>query len=111
MPIWSPSASEGMTRVKARTPGVKAISAWAEQMELGPSEPQAFWVATRSGGATAGGSRVVAETLVQTASDCEMTWSIAVRRAAMVWFCVRIETGLVPRVVLQRTAMLEAAVS
>src|SRR5258708_14564619 len=78
-------------------------------MELRPSEPQAFCVEMRRSGATVAGSRVVPLTPVQTASDCEITCSISVRRALAVWFCVRVETGLVPRVVLQRTEMLEAA--
>src|SRR4029077_6198972 len=71
-------------------------------MELRPSEPQAFCVAVRARGATLVGSRVVPLTAVQTASDWEMTCSISVRRPVAVWSCVRMETGLVPRGVLQR---------
>src|SRR5882757_7131616 len=77
-------------------------------MELRPSDPQAFCVVVRASGATLAGSNVVPITPVHAASDCEITCSISVRRAAAVWFCVRIETGLVPSVVLQRTDMLEA---
>src|ERR1700687_124323 len=78
-------------------------------MELRPSEPHALCVETRAIGATVAGSSVVPLTPVQTASDCEMTCSISVRRAAF-WFCVRMETGFVPRVVLQRMEMFKAAV-
>src|SRR5260370_35039217 len=78
-------------------------------MELTPSEPQAFWFAVRARGATVAGSRVAPLTAVHTASDWEITCSTSVRRPVVVWSCVRIETGLVPGVVLQRTAMLEAA--
>src|SRR6267378_4181066 len=80
-------------------------------MELTPSDPQAFCVAVRASGATLAGSNVVPVTPVQTPSDCEMTCSISVRRAAAVWFCVTTETGVVPSVVLHRTDMLEAALS
>src|SRR5258707_8887483 len=78
-------------------------------MELTPSEPQAFWFAVRASGATVAGSRVAPLTAVHTASDWEITCSTSVRRPVAVWSCVRIETGLVARGVLQRTAMLEAA--
>src|ERR1700682_1959816 len=80
-------------------------------MELRPSEPHALCVETRAIGATVAGSSVVPLTPVQTASDCEMTCSISVRRAAAFWFCVRMETGFVPRVVLQRMEMFKAALS
>src|SRR6266403_2162761 len=80
-------------------------------MELTPSEPQAFWFAVRASGATVAGCRVAPLTAVHTASDWEITCSTSVRRPVVVWSCVRIETGLVPRVVLQRTARLEVAVS
>src|SRR5260221_12863536 len=76
-------------------------------MELRPSEPQAFCVEMRRSGATVAGSRVVPLTPVQTASDCEITCSISVRRALAVWFCVRMGTGLVAGGVLQRAEMLE----
>src|SRR5258707_13480214 len=80
-------------------------------MELRPSEPQAFCVEMRRSGATVAGSRVVPLTQVQTASDCEITCSISVRRALAVWFCGRMETGLGPRVLLQRTGRLEGGLS
>src|SRR5258708_7192354 len=80
-------------------------------MELRPSEPQAFCVEMRRSGATVAGSRVVPLTPVQTASDCEITCSISVRRALAVWFCVRMGKGLVTRGVLQRAEMVEAELS
>src|SRR5882672_6436090 len=77
-------------------------------MELSPSDPQAFCVVVRTNGATVAGSNVVPITPVHAASDCEITCSISVRRAAAVWFCVTIATGLAPSVVLQRRDMLTA---
>src|SRR5260370_38879667 len=80
-------------------------------MELRPSDPRAFGVAVGANGATLAGSNVVPVTTVHAASDCEITCSISVRRAAAVWFCVTSETGLAPSVVLHRTEMLDAPLS
>src|SRR5712664_1252016 len=75
-------------------------------MEFAPSEPQAFCVATRASGASDDGRSVVPLTPVHTARDCEITCSISVSRPLAVWFCVRTVIGLVPSVVLHRTARL-----
>ena len=68
-----------MTRVKARTPGVKAESAWSKQMESSPSAPQAFCVAVRVSGENVAGTNAVAVTPDQTAIVCAMVCSISVR--------------------------------
>jgi len=79
-PIWMPVTSAVMTRVNARTPGVKAMSIWSKQMELRPSAPQGFCVAVRVKGVRVRGNKRVPLTPVHTARDWVMVCSISLRR-------------------------------
>src|ERR1700751_1843261 len=109
-PSCSPMRSAVTRRVKARTPGVKAMSGWWKQRELRPSAPQGDAVDVRESGDSEAGVRVVPLTPVHGASEVKMACSISVSLADAVLFCVRMVIGLAPRVVLQRRTMLPAPV-